>query len=101
MVTFTGMRAAVRAQQQSTSMYELVQNAYNVTLVGAFVPLVLGCILEAGQYAGRAACIGRAGHGNLADRSFVAPCDVSRPICWAWAASWWACWWAHWHPRCW
>ncbi len=41
LVTFTAA-ALVFALQSRSTMYEMVQNAYNVTLVGAFVPLVAG-----------------------------------------------------------
>jgi solute:Na+ symporter, SSS family len=41
LVTFTGA-ALVFALNSKSTMYEMVQNAYNVTLAGAFVPLVAG-----------------------------------------------------------
>ena len=41
LVTFTAA-ALVFALNSTTTMYEMVQNAYNVTLVGAFVPLLAG-----------------------------------------------------------
>ena len=41
LVTFT-MSALVFALNSTSTMYEMVQNAYNVTLVGAFVPLTAG-----------------------------------------------------------
>jgi len=41
LVTFTAS-ALVFALNSTTTMYEMVQNAYNVTLVGAFVPLLAG-----------------------------------------------------------
>ena len=70
LVTFTACALLFAVNSKST-MYEMVQNAYNVTLVGAFVPLVagaywkrantqgallsivlgLGCWLGAGQWA--------------------------------------------------
>jgi SSS family solute:Na+ symporter len=42
LVTFTAS-ALVFALNSMSTMYEMVQNAYNVTLVGAFVPLLGGC----------------------------------------------------------
>ena len=41
LVTFTAC-ALVFALNSKSTMYEMVQNAYNVTLAGAFVPLVAG-----------------------------------------------------------
>ena len=41
LVTFTAA-ALVFALNSTSTMYEMVQNAYNVTLAGAFVPLVAG-----------------------------------------------------------
>ncbi len=41
LVTFTA-GALLFALNSKSTMYEMVQNAYNVTLVGAFVPLVAG-----------------------------------------------------------
>jgi hypothetical protein len=41
LVTFTAC-ALVFALNSTSTMYEMVQNAYNVTLTGAFVPLIAG-----------------------------------------------------------
>jgi len=41
LVTFTSF-ALLFALNSTSTMYEMVQNAYNVTLTGAFVPLVAG-----------------------------------------------------------
>jgi solute:Na+ symporter, SSS family len=41
LVTFTAA-ALVFAVNSTSTMYEMVQNAYNVTLTGAFVPLIAG-----------------------------------------------------------
>jgi solute:Na+ symporter, SSS family len=41
LVTFTG-GALLFALNSKSTMYEMVQNAYNVTLAGAFIPLVAG-----------------------------------------------------------
>ncbi len=41
LVTFTAC-ALVFAVNSTSTMYEMVQNAYNVTLTGAFVPLIAG-----------------------------------------------------------
>jgi len=41
LVSFT-MGALLFALNSKSTMYEMVQNAYNVTLAGAFVPLVAG-----------------------------------------------------------
>jgi len=41
LVTFTACALLFAVNSKST-MYEMVQNAYNVTLCGAFVPLVAG-----------------------------------------------------------
>ncbi|MDE2604874.1 MAG: sodium:solute symporter family protein [Burkholderiales bacterium] len=41
-VTFTGLVLAYAIAMKGTSIYELVSAAYQVTLVGAFVPLVMG-----------------------------------------------------------
>jgi Na+/proline symporter len=41
LVTFTACALLFAVNSEST-MYEMVQNAYNVTLTGAFIPLVAG-----------------------------------------------------------
>jgi len=41
LVSFTGC-ALVFAMNSTSTMYEMVQNAYNVTLAGAFIPLLAG-----------------------------------------------------------
>jgi Na+/proline symporter len=41
-VIFTGLVLAYAIAMKGTSIYELVSTAYQVTLVGAFVPLVMG-----------------------------------------------------------
>ena len=41
-VTFTGLVLAYAMAMKGTSIYDLVSAAYQVTLVGAFVPLVMG-----------------------------------------------------------
>lgn len=41
-VVFTGLVLAYAMAMQGTSIYDLVSAAYQVTLVGAFVPLVMG-----------------------------------------------------------
>jgi SSS family transporter len=41
-VTFTALVLAYAIAMNGTSIYELVSSAYQVTLVGAFVPLVMG-----------------------------------------------------------
>jgi SSS family transporter len=41
-VVFTGLVLAYAIAMKGTSIYELVSTAYQVTLVGAFVPLVMG-----------------------------------------------------------
>ena len=41
-VVFAGLVLAYAIAMQGTSIYELVSAAYQVTLVGAFVPLVMG-----------------------------------------------------------
>jgi Na+/proline symporter len=41
LVSFTAC-ALLFAMNSTSTMYEMVQNAYNVTLTGAFVPLVAG-----------------------------------------------------------
>jgi SSS family solute:Na+ symporter len=41
-VVFTGMVLAYAVAMKGTSIYDLVSSAYQVTLVGAFVPLVMG-----------------------------------------------------------
>jgi Na+/proline symporter len=41
-VIFTGLVLAYAVAMKGTSIYELVSTAYQVTLVGAFVPLVMG-----------------------------------------------------------
>src|SRR5215203_5406208 len=41
-VTFTGLVLAYAIAMKGTSIYELVSTAYQVTLVGAFAPLVMG-----------------------------------------------------------
>jgi SSS family solute:Na+ symporter len=41
-VVFTGLVLAYAISMHGTSIYDLVSSAYQVTLVGAFVPLVMG-----------------------------------------------------------
>jgi solute:Na+ symporter, SSS family len=41
-VVFTGLVLAYAIAMKGTSIYDLVSAAYQVTLVGAFVPLVMG-----------------------------------------------------------
>src|SRR6185369_11044065 len=41
-VTFTALVLAYAIAMKGTSIYDLVSAAYQVTLVGAFVPLVMG-----------------------------------------------------------
>jgi Na+/proline symporter len=41
-VAFTGIVLAYAIAMKGTSVYDLVSTAYQVTLVGAFVPLVMG-----------------------------------------------------------
>jgi Na+/proline symporter len=41
-VIFTGTVLAYAVAMKGTSVYDLVSTAYQVTLVGAFVPLVMG-----------------------------------------------------------
>lgn len=41
-LVFFSLAASLMAINSSSTMYEMVQNAYKVTLVGAFVPLVMG-----------------------------------------------------------
>jgi len=41
-IVFAGLVLAYAIAMQGTSIYELVSSAYQVTLVGAFVPLVMG-----------------------------------------------------------
>ncbi len=41
LVTFTAI-ALLFALNSKSTMYEMVQNAYNVTLAGAFIPLIAG-----------------------------------------------------------
>jgi len=41
-VAFTGIVLAYAIAMKGTSIYDLVSSAYQVTLVGAFVPLVMG-----------------------------------------------------------
>jgi len=41
-VSFTGLVLAYAIAMKGTSIYDLVSSAYQVTLVGAFVPLVMG-----------------------------------------------------------
>ena len=42
MVVFTGIVLGYAIEMKGTSIYDLVSAAYQVTLVGAFVPLVMG-----------------------------------------------------------
>jgi SSS family solute:Na+ symporter len=51
LVTFT-LAALVFALNSTSTMYEMVQNAYKVTLVGAFVPLTAGIFWKRANTAG-------------------------------------------------
>jgi Na+/proline symporter len=71
LVTFTAAALLFALNSRST-MYEMVQNAYNVTLAGAFVPLL------AGAYWARATTQGALlsivlGLGTWLGATFVAP----------------------------
>ena len=56
LVTFT-LGALLFALNSKSTMYEMVQNAYNVTLVGAFVPLVAGAYWKRANTQGALASI--------------------------------------------
>ena len=56
LVTFTAA-ALLFAMNSKSTMYEMVQNAYNVTLVGAFVPLLAGAYWKRANTQGALASI--------------------------------------------
>ncbi len=56
LVSFT-LAALLFALNSTSTMYEMVQNAYNVTLVGAFVPLVAGAYWKRATTQGALAAI--------------------------------------------
>jgi SSS family solute:Na+ symporter len=63
-------------------MYEMVQNAYNVTLAGAFVPLVAGAYWKRANTQGALLSM-VLGIGTWLTASQVAPTPWCRPTCWA------------------
>ena len=71
LVTFTACALLFALNSEST-MYEMVQNAYNVTLTGAFVPLVAGAFWKRANTQG-ALCSVVLGMGTWLTVSFVAP----------------------------
>ena len=77
-LVFSCFVLAYAIYMQGTSIYEMVSGAYQVTLVGAFVPLVMGL------YWKRASTQG----AILSRRSWL--------VCWPVLP---ACWWARWRPR--
>jgi SSS family solute:Na+ symporter len=92
---FSAAVLAYAIRMQGTPIYELVSGAYQVPLVGAFVPLVCGLYWRRATTQGAVASILLGiGSGCCSWRSPGAPC--SRP-------SWRACWprsWAWWPARC-
>ena len=62
-VCFTGLVLAYAIAMKGTSIYDLVSSAYQVTLVGAFVPLVMGLYWKR-HHAGRDH-LGRRGHRGV------------------------------------
>ncbi len=71
LVTFTAC-ALLFALNSKSTMYEMVQNAYNVTLVGAFVPLLAGAYWRRASTQGALAAI-VAGIGTWLAATAVAP----------------------------
>jgi Na+/proline symporter len=76
LVLFTGCALTFAVQSRST-MYEMVQNAYNVTLAGAFVPLLAGAYWRRASTQG-AVCAIVLGIGTWLGASAFAP-DVVVP----------------------
>ncbi len=62
---FSGLVLAYAIFMQGTSIYEMVSGAYQVPLVGAFVPLVFGLYWKKSQYPGRC-FLGGVRHWHLA-----------------------------------
>jgi Na+/proline symporter len=71
LVAFTAC-ALVFAMNSTSTMYEMVQNAYNVTLTGAFVPLVAGAFWRRANTQG-ALCSVVLGVGTWLAFNFLAP----------------------------
>jgi SSS family transporter len=71
LVTFTTC-ALLFALNSKSTMYEMVQNAYNVTLVGAFVPLLAGAYWKRATTQGALAAI-VFGVGTWVGATIVAP----------------------------
>jgi Na+/proline symporter len=71
LVTFTSF-ALLFALNSTSTMYEMVQNAYNVTLTGAFVPLVAGAFWRRANTQG-ALCSVVLGVGTWLVFNFLAP----------------------------
>ena len=63
-VVFAGLVLAYAISMQGTSIYELVSGAYQVTLVGAFVPLVMGLYWKRATTQGAIFSVAR-GRGHL------------------------------------
>jgi SSS family solute:Na+ symporter len=102
-VVFAGIVLAYAIAMQGTSIYELVSSAYQVTLVGAFVPLVLGLYWKRSTTQGAIASIfaGVAVHldavlppGEHLGRGFPGQLAGCWPLWRAWCS-------ARWHRRCW
>jgi hypothetical protein len=92
-LVFTACVLTYAITMQGTSIYELVSGAYQVPLVGAFVPLVFGlywkrattqgALLHRGAWAwGSGCCLWPAPCWRRPSRS-------NWPGCWR---RWWACW---------
>ena len=71
LVAFTAC-ALLFAMNSTSTMYEMVQNAYNVTLTGAFVPLVAGAFWRRANTQG-ALCSVVLGVGTWLAFNFLAP----------------------------
>jgi SSS family solute:Na+ symporter len=81
LVTFTA-GALLFALNSKSTMYEMVQNAYNVTLAGAFVPLVAGAYWKRANTQGALLSI-ILGIGSWLAASQVAAEAMVPPTCWA------------------
>jgi hypothetical protein len=94
LVTFTA-GALLFALNSKSTMYEMVQNAYNVTLAGAFIPLVAGAYWNRANTQGALLSIIWASAPGWAPPPWRRR-PWCRPTCWGWRRRRWACCWDRW-----
>ena len=102
-VVFTALVLAYAIAMQGTPIYDLVSGAYQVTLVGAFVPLVMGLYWKRATTQGAIFSVA----AGIARLAAVLPAGRRRGSARRSRASWPACWppspaWsrARWRRRC-